>query len=126
MVLSAVVLPAPFGPMRPTIRPASTSKLTASSARTPRYDLVSARALTISLIIISWCRGPWRTGSGDAAFQKLAWRESEPLHGRVDLGPLFSEEALTLVREQGLACAGTDEHAQTAALLNELLIDEPL
>src|SRR2546428_623634 len=33
--LKSVVLPAPFGPMRPTIAPSSTSKETASSARMP-------------------------------------------------------------------------------------------
>src|SRR5512139_3291397 len=35
MQLKSVVLPAPFGPIRPTMRPASTSKETLSSATMP-------------------------------------------------------------------------------------------
>src|SRR5438067_13666055 len=35
MALKAVVLPAPFGPMRPTIEPSATSRETSSSATIP-------------------------------------------------------------------------------------------
>src|SRR3954452_3758267 len=35
MTLKSVVLPAPFGPITPTMRPGSTSRLTASSAVSP-------------------------------------------------------------------------------------------
>src|SRR5881296_3200870 len=47
--LKSVVLPAPFGPMRPTICPASTSKETESSARMPPKRTVRSRTVRIGI-----------------------------------------------------------------------------
>src|SRR5580704_4545522 len=47
MQLKRVVFPAPFGPMRPTIWPSSTSKLTPSSAVTPPNRTRTSRQLSI-------------------------------------------------------------------------------
>ncbi len=50
MTLNSVVLPAPFGPMRPVTIPASATKSTASSAsRPPKLTLTSA----ISSVLIA-------------------------------------------------------------------------
>src|SRR5690606_2270823 len=54
MRLNAVVLPAPFGPIRPTMAPCSTSKLTSRSAARPpkdfeRFSTRSSAAMSTSL-----------------------------------------------------------------------------
>ena len=45
---SVVVLPAPFGPIRPKISPSSMSKLTPRAASTPSYRFRRSRTLTFA------------------------------------------------------------------------------
>jgi hypothetical protein len=58
-------------------------------------------------------------GSASAAAQQLL-RQAQPLDGRADLRPLFAEEPLALALQQQVARAGVDEHAEAAALLDQL------
>ena len=61
-----------------------------------------------------------------AASSSSSRRQAEPLNGRVDRGPLFREKLLALALQQQIARAGVDEHAATAPLLDELLVDQLL
>src|SRR5579862_5019947 len=134
IVLSAVVLPAPFGPMSPTIRPGSIAKLTPSSARLAPKLLVRLLASTIAVIFFTWRGGGAATPgrrprSGrrrSARALQVIGAQAEALNGGVDLRPLLLEEALPLVLHQRLARAGAHEHAESPALLHELLIDQLL
>src|SRR5579864_7667527 len=130
IALSAVVLPAPFGPMSPTMRPGCTLKLTPSSARLAPKDLASPRA-SITAVIFCPLRGvrrgrPGGGGSCGARALQFVGGDPEALDGRKDLRPLVLEEALALVFHQCLARAGADVHAPAATLLHQLLVDELL
>src|SRR6185437_611805 len=132
---NAVVLPAPLGPMRPTIRPGATVKLTPSSARLAPKDLVKPRASIIVVIAVTLrgCRAPGTTlcrircvRSRRARAQQLLSGQAEALDGGEDLGPLGFQEALALVFHQRLAGPVADVHSQAAPLLDQLLIDQLL
>src|SRR6185437_11864978 len=97
MALNAVVLPAPFGPISPTIEPSATSRETSSSATMPpnrRRTWSSARRAT------SVCRlqGPaaGRLHSGEHPGRSGAVREAREQLGeeRVGLPPLVGREEL--------------------------------
>src|SRR5690242_16662768 len=122
MALSAVVLPAPLGPMRPTIRPASTVKFTASRARVVPKFLVRPRASIIAVIVLPrrGLRRPGRSMRFGALLQQLGRRKAQALDRRVNLGPLLFEEARLLVLHERLARSFTHEHAAATPLLHEL------
>src|SRR5579863_1093984 len=132
IALRAVVLPAPFGPMSPTMRPASMWKLTPARACVAPKLLASPRA-SITAVIFFTLRGGGaalrrpRCGRrcGARALQFIR-SQSQALDGGVDLGPLVLEEALALILQQRLACPGAHEHAQSAPLLHQLLVHELL
>src|SRR5262249_40147012 len=134
MALSAVVLPAPFGPMSPTMRPLSMRKLTPSSACVAPKLLVSPLASTIAVIFFTWRSGGAaapgrRPRSGrrrSARALQVIRAQAEALDGGVDLRPFVLEEALPFVLHQRLAGAGAHEHAEAPALLHQLLIDQRL
>src|SRR6185312_5698564 len=115
--LSRVLLPAPLGPMRPRIRPSSSLRSTPSSAvvapNVLRNPFASMHAMVSAL--------RYRAGR-----KQLLRRQAEALDGSVDVGPLFGHEALALGLEQQVARAGIDEHAEPAALLDDLLVGELL
>src|SRR5262249_8966991 len=113
MALSAVVLPAPLGPMRPTIRPASTLKFTASSARVVPKFLVSPRASIIVVIALSRrrLRRPGCSMRFRALPQQLGSGKPQALDRCVDLRPLLFEEARLLVLHERLARSFAHEHA---------------
>src|SRR5437667_3166836 len=126
IALSAVVLPAPLGPMSPRMRPSSTRKLMPSSAtvvpnalRSPR---ASMHAMASSLLLCSIRRR--RVGWG--SLQQFFRRQAESLNGCVDPGPLFGKKLLAFASEQQIARARLDEHAETALLLDKLLVDQLL
>src|SRR5580765_3201433 len=119
MALSAVVLPAPLGPMSPRMRPSSTRKSTPSSAmvvpKTLRRPRASMHAMASTLLLFLFSIG-WLTGCG--SIQEFFRREAEPLNGGVDSGPLLGEKFLALALQQQIARAGLDEHAETALFLD--------
>src|SRR5262249_3478780 len=95
IALSAVVFPAPLGPMMPTIRPSSKRKLMESSAmvlpnalRRPR---ASMHAMALAVLLWRWRLGGFRLGA--IRRRKQFFRlQAQPLNGRVDPGPFFAKE----------------------------------
>src|SRR5882757_7747850 len=122
----AVVLPAPLGPMRPTMRPGATEKLTSANAGVEWYDFFRPRASITFVITLSWRGGVWRRGRSRPVTQQVGRRQAQPLNGGVDLRPLLLEEALPLVLHQGIARPAADEHPQPSPLFHQLLINELL
>src|SRR5271165_3845802 len=132
MARSAVVFPAPLGPMRPTMRPGSIVKFTSSSATCDPYflDRCCARisaALGTSVILVSGSPRR-RRGMGECGGprEQLLRRESQPMDDRKDLRPFLVEEALALAGEQHPPRAVAHIHAASAALLHELFVDQLL
>src|SRR6516162_972611 len=103
MALSAVVLPAPLGPMIPRIRPSSTCKSTPSRAmvgpkalRRPRASMhAMASALLLGCIRLASRRRPAVRGA-----QQFLGFQAEALNGRVDPGPFVGEKPLAFALEQ--------------------------
>ena len=92
MAWSAVVLPAPLGPMSPTMRPSSTRKSTPSSAAVVpnclRRPCASMHAM-VSALLLSGIR----PGAFCAfAVQQFFSIQAQPLNGRVNPGPFLGEE----------------------------------
>src|SRR5690242_14160419 len=134
IALSAVVLPAPFGPISPRMRPSSTRRSTPSSAmvvpkalRRPRASM-HAMASTILLagvrrfrfLGLRLCGARLLPVAG--AVDQFFCFQSEPLDGRGDSWPLFAQELLPLAIEQQLARSGVNEHAQAPSALDQALI----
>src|SRR5262245_37327861 len=138
--LSAVVLPAPFGPISPTMRPVSTLKLTPSSARVEPKLLPRLRAvmssLTPALLLFvlvflgraaRGCQCRRRLGRDLVEpVQELLRLEPEALDAARDLRPLLFQEKLALVLQERTSRALGDEHAAPAALLDQLFVDQLL
>src|SRR5947207_3644426 len=90
--LSAVVLPAPLGPISPRMRPSSTRKSTPSRATVGPNALRRPRAsmlVMVSAILLGSVRR-WLA----ASFQQLFRCQAEALNGGGDPGPLFREKLL--------------------------------
>src|SRR6266705_1846547 len=124
IALSAVVLPAPFGPMSPRMRPSSTRRSRLSNAtvvpnvlRKPRASIVAIR-----LALSPFCRRTPLRCSGIEFFL----RQPKPLNLFRDPRPFFVEKLLTLAFEQELARAGFDEHAEPASHLDQIFVDQLL
>src|SRR3954467_3824018 len=114
MAFSAVVLPAPFGPMIPTIRPSSTRRSMPSSAtvvpnafRRPRasmHDMASAllvfvrallvRALLVRALLVGSLYG-FRLDTARAVQQFLRVQAETLNHGH-NPGPFFLQKLLAL------------------------------
>src|ERR1700746_1752377 len=111
MALSAVVLPAPFGPISPRMRPSCTRRFTPSSAtvvpkilRRPRASMQAiALRFLLSLVRVGCCRG-W-------LIQQFFCFEAQALNGCVNPRPFFSKKFLAFALQQKIARAGVDEHA---------------
>src|SRR5215212_1918486 len=103
MALSAVLLPAPFGPMRPRMRPSSTRKSTPSSAtvvpKTLRRPRASMNAMASALLLGAARR---RLPFG---LQQFFRRQTEASNGLLDPRPLIGQELRPLGREQQIARA---------------------
>src|SRR4051794_19574851 len=102
MACSAVLLPAPLGPIRPTMRPASTVRFTPSRAvvwrealRRPRGSMQGLGS-ALPAARRAARRRPPRGGRVRArAAQQLAG-QAQPLDGGADLRPLLGQEFLAL------------------------------
>src|SRR5947199_8743581 len=125
IALSAVVLPAPLGPMSPRMRPSATRKSTPSSAMVEPKALRSPRAsmhgMASALLLCGFRRPPRQGGS-----QQLLRTQAQPLNGRGDPRPLLFEEPLAFPLQQQIPRAGFDEHAEAPLLHDELLVGQML
>src|SRR5215469_7371139 len=126
IALSAVVLPAPFGPMSPTMRPSSTRRSTPSSAtvvpnllRSPR---ASIEAMASALLLF---RFRFRAAAC-APIQQFFRAQSQPLNSCVNSGPFFIEKFLPLPSQEQVACPRFHVHSQTPPFLNQFLIHQLL
>src|SRR5207302_9095313 len=106
MACRAVLLPAPFGPMMPRMRPSSTWRSTPSSAmvapnalRRPRASMQAMSALLL------------------LAVQQLFGRETEPENRCVDPRPMFREKFLAFGLQQQIARSHIDVHPPAALFL---------
>src|SRR5438552_3897611 len=119
IALSAVVLPAPLGPMSPRMRPSSTRRLTPSSAtvepKALRRPRASMHAMASALLLV-----------GRSTFQQFFRFQAEPLDGCVDPGPFFGKKLLAFALQQQIVRARFDEHAETSLRLDQLLFDQLL
>src|SRR5438034_1291352 len=126
IALSAVVLPAPLGPMMPRMRPSSTRKSMPSSAtvvpKAFRRPRASMHAMASALLFFGFRFRLMACGS----LQQFFRCHAEPLNGCGDPGPFFGEKLLAFALQQQIARAGLDEHAETSPLLHKLLFDQLL
>src|ERR1700675_1712400 len=137
MALSAVVLPAPLGPMSPRMRPSSIRKSTPSRAmvvpkalRRPRASMTvmaSALLLVLGGIRLGGFRGCGicvrRAGRTFKDFFRL---QAEPQNGCVDPRPFLAKKLLPFALQQQTACAGVDEHAEAASAFDQPFVDQLL
>src|SRR3954454_2303433 len=123
---SAVLLPAPLGPMSPRMRPSSTRRSTPSKATVLPKTLRRPRAsiTDMSALLLRGVRRLRRRVCG--RLQQFFRFQTKSLNGRVDPRPLLLEELLAFGLQQQLARSGIDEHAPTSFRLDELLVDELL
>src|SRR6266404_1950257 len=137
IALSAVVLPAPFGPMSPRMRPSATRRSTPSSAMVVPKALRRPRAsMTVMASALLLVRGGIRLGGfrrcgicrrpAGRPVQEVFGLQAEPLNGCVDPGPLFSKKLLPFALQQQTACAGIDEHAEAASALDQPFVHQLL
>src|SRR5438132_10295483 len=126
IALSAVVLPAPLGPMSPRMRPSSTRKSTPSSAmvvpKALRRPRASMQAMASALPLCLLQRRPASFGGTQQFFRC----DAEPLNGCGDAGPLFRKKSLAFALQQQIPRAGIDKHSETSLLLDQLLVDQLL
>src|SRR6266542_4791144 len=126
IAVSAVVLPAPFGPMIPRMRPSSTRKSTPSSAmvvpKVLRRPRASMQAMMSALLLSSFRQRPARCG-GTQQFLRC---DTEPLNRCGDPGPVFGKKLLAFGLQEQIARAGFDEHPETSLLLAQLLVAQLL
>src|SRR6516164_11691931 len=124
MALSAVVLPAPFGPTSPKMRPSSTLKLTPSSAtvvpKVLRRPRASMQTIASALLLFRFGLRP----AGSTIIQQFFRGQAQPPNGFTDSGPFFIQKFLTLASQQQSARARLDEHAQAPLLLDQFLVGQ--
>src|SRR5438445_5119441 len=126
MALSAVVFPAPLGPMSPRMRPSSTRKSTPSSAmvvpNTLRRPRASMHAIGLGLLLFDFRLRPALCGT----IQQFFRFQAEPLNGCVNPRPFFAKKLLPFALQQQIARSGIDEHAETSPGLDKSLVHQLL
>src|SRR5688572_11551245 len=126
IAFSAVLLPAPFGPIRPRMRPSSTRTLIPSSATVVPYTFrrprASIQAMILLLLLLGFC-GSRRSGG---CFHQFFRGQTEPLDGFGDAGPLLGKKLLAFALEQQLPGTRFDEHAQPPLFLDQVFVDHLL
>src|SRR5688572_2598875 len=110
MALSAVLLPAPLGPIRPRMRPSSTFRSMPSTATVFLKALRRPRA-SITAICSALPAG-LAARSDRLGAHELFGRQAQPADGGGDLRPLLLQELLALGVQQQLARAVHHEHAE--------------
>src|ERR1700722_18032738 len=131
MARRAVVLPAPFGPMSPTMRPASMARLTLSSATCEPYFLLKFRAsisgaMGISFLDIAAAGRRCRLCGRRCLREQFFGRETKPVDHRQNLRPLLVQKPSPLAAQQQPARSLAPVHAAAAALLDQAFIDQLL
>src|SRR5580700_7936648 len=136
MALSAVVLPAPFGPISPRMRPSSTRISMPSSAIVVPNDFRRPRASMHAMASALLLRGDlrWIRFRGlrlrilrwPRAVQQLLRFQAKSLDGCMDPRPFFAQKFLSFALQQHTACAHIDEHAEASSGLDQSLIHELL
>src|ERR1700722_19197248 len=99
MALSAVLLPAPLGPIRPTMRPSPTVRSTPSSATDFPNVLASPRASMQAM------ESALQIRLSSAVAQQFGWLQPEASDGGPDRRPLLVEEPSTLALQKQSARA---------------------
>src|SRR5215212_4120943 len=120
IALSAVLLPAPFGPINPRMRPSSTLRLIPSSAtvvpnvlRRPRASM-QAMMLRCLLALLRSRRLGRRL--------QFFLGNPEPLDGGGNAGPVFAKKLFAFGLEQQVASAGLHEHPKAAPGFDQFLV----
>src|SRR5256886_15449901 len=127
IAFSAVVLPAPWGPIIPRMRPSSTRKLTPSSAMVAPNPLRGPGASMHAMVSAVLLFFSFRLGLAACAILQQFFRlQAEPLNGCVDSGPFFTKKLLPFAPQQQTACAGIDEHAAASSGLDQPLVHQLL
>src|SRR6266436_8378244 len=131
MALSAVVLPAPLGPMIPRMRPSSTRKSMLSSAMVVpnvlRRPWASITVMASVLLLFGWFGWGCRLRRAFCGPVEQFFRfEAEPLNGCGDPGPFFGEKFLAFALQQQIARTSINEKAEASPGLNEPLVRELL
>src|SRR5437879_2613619 len=112
--------------MSPRMRPASTRKSTPSSAtvvpKALRRPRASMHAMASALLLCSLRR----RSALCASFQQSFRRQAKPLNCCADPGPVFGKKLPAFALQQQIPRADFDEHAETALLLDKLLVDQLL
>src|SRR5215471_11240029 len=133
MALSAVVLPAPFGPINPRMRPSSTRRSTPSSAMFVPKDLRRPRAsmhAMASAVLLAGVRLFRLVGLRFrgvrlllfvGAVEEFFGFQPKPLNRCRNPRPLFAQEFLALSFEQQLARTRVNKHAQTSSAFHQPL-----
>src|SRR5512143_256995 len=122
IALSAVVLPAPFGPMSPRMWPSSSRRFTPSRAtvvpKALRRPRASMHAMASALLLRRFrLHGP---------VQELFHLQAEPLDRGLHPGPFLAEEPLPFALQQQAAHPAVDEHSQAAPGFDEPLVHQQL
>src|SRR5882762_11117560 len=120
IALSAVVLPAPLGPIIPRMRPSSTCKSMPSSATIVPNALRRPRASIVAMALTFFRRAACRCGI------QLSLCETEPLDLFRDQRPFVGEKFLAFTFQQLITRTRFDEHPEAALHLDQVLIDQLL
>src|SRR5262245_59588720 len=120
MALRAVVLPAPFGPMSPTMRPSSTVRSILFRATLAPNALRKPRASMLAMASTLLLRAAW------GGLQQLCGLEPESLDRGLNLRPLIRQESFAFSLEEQSPRTRIDEHSPTPSALDELLVDQLL
>src|SRR5207237_10822328 len=132
MAFSAVVLPAPLGPMNPRIRPSSTRRsmppratVAPKALRRPR---ASMHAMASVLLLGGIGLGCFRRFGGSAicAVQKFLCLQAEPLNSCRDSGHFIAQKFPTLPLQQQASRAGVDEHAAASPAFDQAFVHQLL
>src|SRR4029077_18315606 len=117
IALSAVVLPAPFGPIIPRMRPSSICKSMPSNATVVPNVLRRPRASMVAMALTFFRRAARCCGI------QLSLGETEPLDLFRDPRPFVREKFLAFAFHQLITRTRLDEHSEATLHLDQVLVD---
>src|SRR6476646_6454506 len=120
IALSAVVLPAPFGPIIPRMRPSSICKSMPSNATVVPNVLRRPRASMVAMVLTFFGRAARCCGI------QLSLCKTEPLDLFRDPRPFVGQKFLAFASQQLITRTGFDEHPEAALHLDQILINQLL